>query len=57
MTGIKDDKFHLYEQTMIGSPQQGKFNKRRNNSNRCKHKSTIVGATKDTRVGKEGTPV
>jgi hypothetical protein len=38
MTGKKERKVHLYEQTMIGrtSPQQGKLNKRRNNRNRCK---------------------
>jgi hypothetical protein len=40
VTGKKDGKVHLYGQTMIGrtSPQQGKFNKRRNNRNRCKQK-------------------
>jgi hypothetical protein len=34
VTGKKDRKVHLYGQTMLGrtSPQQGNFNKRRNNS-------------------------
>jgi hypothetical protein len=36
VTREKDEKVHLYGKTMIGrtSPQQGNFNKRRNNINR-----------------------
>jgi hypothetical protein len=36
--GEKDGKVRLYGYTMIGRtrPKQGKFNKRRNNRNRCK---------------------
>jgi hypothetical protein len=40
VTRKEDGKVHLYGQTMIGRtrPQQGSFNKRRNNINRCKQK-------------------
>jgi hypothetical protein len=52
-TGKKDRKVHLYGQTMLRrtSPQQGNFNKRRNNRNRCKQKSATAGTTIDTRAG------